>query len=50
MLTIFGGRISYLTPMLTEERFAENWEPRVLPRFGLTLPFLLHFNILFQKI
>jgi hypothetical protein len=37
MLTIFGGRIGDLIPMLTEERFAENWEPRVLSRFGLTM-------------
>ncbi len=37
MLTIFGGRIDDLTPMLTEERFAENWEPRILSRFGLTM-------------
>jgi hypothetical protein len=37
MLTIFGGRIGDLTPMLMEERFAENWEPRVFSRFGLTM-------------
>ena len=37
MLTIFGGRIDDLRPMLTEERFAENWEPRILSRFGLTM-------------
>jgi hypothetical protein len=37
MLTIFGGSISDLTPMLTEERFPEHWEPRVLERYGLTL-------------
>lgn len=37
MLTIFGGSISDLTPMLKEERFAEKWEPRVLDRFGLTM-------------
>lgn len=37
MLTIFGGRIDDLTPMLTEERFAEHWEPRVTSRFGLTM-------------
>jgi hypothetical protein len=36
MLTIFGGSVSDLTPMLTEERFSENWEPRVLSRYGLT--------------
>ena len=37
MLTIFGGRIDDLTPMLTEERFSEKWEPRVRSRFGLTM-------------
>ena len=37
MLTIFGGSIDDLTPMLKEERFPKNWEPRVLDRFGLTM-------------
>jgi len=37
MLTIFGGRVADLEPMLTEERFPEKWEPRVLSRFGLTM-------------
>ena len=37
MLTIFGGAITDLTPMLKEERFPENWEPRVLDRYGLTM-------------
>ncbi|KAF2730781.1 Cloroperoxidase [Polyplosphaeria fusca] len=37
MLTIFGGRVSDLEPMLTEERFASNWEPRILSRYGLTM-------------
>jgi len=37
MLTLFGGSIADLTPMLTEERFAPNWEPRVRSPFGLTL-------------
>ena len=37
MLTIFGGAIDDLTPMLTEERFSEHWEPRVMDRFGLTM-------------
>lgn len=37
MLTLFGGAISDLTPMLVEERFAEHWEPRILSRFGLTM-------------
>jgi hypothetical protein len=37
MLTLFGGSIADLTPMLTEERFAPNWEPRVRSPFGLTM-------------
>lgn len=37
MLTIFGGRVNDLEPMLTEERFSENWEPRILSHFGLTM-------------
>ncbi|KAF7188897.1 putative sterigmatocystin biosynthesis peroxidase stcC [Pseudocercospora fuligena] len=37
MLTIFGGRVDDLIPMLTEERFSEKWEPRVLDRYGLTM-------------
>jgi hypothetical protein len=37
MLTIFGGIVKDLEPMLTQERFAEGWEPRVLSRFGLTM-------------
>jgi hypothetical protein len=37
MLTLFGGSISDLTPMLTEERFSDDWEPRVRSRFGLTM-------------
>ena len=37
MLTIFDGSVADLTPMLTEERFAEHWEPRIMARFGLTM-------------
>jgi len=37
MLTIFGGRVADLEPMLVEERFSENWEPRIRDRFGLTM-------------
>ena len=37
MLTIFGGRIDDLRPMLTEERFADNWEPRIRAPYGLTM-------------
>jgi hypothetical protein len=41
MLTLFGGSVADLTPMLTDERFADEWEPRVRSRFGLTM---LKFN------
>lgn len=37
MLTLFAGSIADLTPMLIEERFSKNWEPRVRSRFGLTM-------------
>lgn len=37
MLTIFGGRVEDLVPMLVEERFADNWEPRIKSHFGLTM-------------
>ena len=37
MLTIFDGSVADLTPMLTEERFSDKWEPRVLDRYGLTM-------------
>jgi hypothetical protein len=37
MLTIFGGRVDDLRTMLTEERFSENWEPRIRSRYGLTM-------------
>ena len=37
MLTIFGGRVNDLTPMLKEERFSEKWQPRVLEKYGLTM-------------
>jgi hypothetical protein len=37
MLTIFGGSIADLTPILKEERIPAGWEPRVLSRFGLTI-------------
>jgi hypothetical protein len=41
MLTLFAGSISDLTPILTEERIPNDWEPRVRSRFGLTM---LKFN------
>lgn len=37
MLTIFGGRVVDLVPMLREEKFADNWEPRILDKYGLTM-------------
>ena len=37
MLTIFGGRVNDLRPMLLEERFSDSWEPRIRARFGLTM-------------
>lgn len=37
MLTIFGGLVDDLVPMLVEERFADNWEPRIKSHFGLTM-------------
>lgn len=47
MLTIFDGLVGDLTPMLTEERFAEDWEPRVLNKYGLTMA---QFNGLVLKL
>ncbi|KAJ7446559.1 Chloroperoxidase [Mycena latifolia] len=41
LLTIFGGRMSDLEPLLKEERIPEGWQPRVLSRMGLTI---LAFN------
>lgn len=37
MLTIFGGRVDDLRPMLTEERFSKDWEPRIRSAYGLTM-------------
>jgi hypothetical protein len=37
MLTIFGGSVADLTPILAEERIPAGWEPRVRSRFGLTM-------------
>lgn len=36
MLTIFGGRVVDLEPLLTEERIPDGWESRVRKRLGLT--------------
>ncbi|KAJ7446557.1 Chloroperoxidase [Mycena latifolia] len=41
LLTIFGGRLGDLEPLLVEERIPKGWEPRVLSRMGLTM---LTFN------
>jgi len=41
LLTIFGGRIKDLEPILLEERIPDGWESRVRKRLGLTLA---HFN------
>ena len=45
MLTLFDGSIDDLTPMLTEERFADRWEPRIRDRFGLTMMGKTSFEI-----
>ena len=37
MLTIFGGRIADLRPILTEERIPDNWESRIRKPWGLTM-------------
>ena len=47
MLTIFGGAVDDLTPMLKEERFSDKWEPRVLDRYGLTMA---KFNALVLRV
>ncbi|KAF7358966.1 putative sterigmatocystin biosynthesis peroxidase stcC [Mycena sanguinolenta] len=36
LLTIFGGRLADLEPILTEERIPEGWESRIRSRMGLT--------------
>ncbi|KAH9854618.1 Cloroperoxidase [Lenzites betulinus] len=37
MLTIFGGRVDDLRPILLEERIPDGWEPRVRHRLGLSM-------------
>jgi hypothetical protein len=37
MLTIFGGRIKDLEPLLVEERIPEGWESRITARKGLSM-------------
>ncbi|KAI0324618.1 Cloroperoxidase [Cubamyces sp. BRFM 1775] len=41
LLTIFGGRVKDLRPILGEERIPDGWEPRIRHRMGLTI---LEFN------
>ncbi|KAI9056391.1 Cloroperoxidase [Trametes sanguinea] len=41
MLTIFGGSVKDLRPILGEERLPDGWEPRIRHRMGLTM---LEFN------
>ncbi|TFK75585.1 Cloroperoxidase [Pluteus cervinus] len=41
LLTIFGGRVKDLEPILLEERIPDGWEPRIRERLGLTI---LAFN------
>jgi hypothetical protein len=47
MLIFFGGSVADLTPMLTEERFSEHWEPNVRSRYGLTMA---KFNALAMRV
>ena len=37
MLTIFGGKIKDLRPLLLEERIPDGWQSRVRHRMGLTM-------------
>ncbi|TFK40381.1 Chloroperoxidase [Crucibulum laeve] len=37
LLTIFGGRVKDLEPILIEERLPEGWESRIRGRMGLTM-------------
>ncbi|KAI8989170.1 Cloroperoxidase [Trametes punicea] len=41
LLTIFGGRVKDLRPILGEERLPDGWEPRIRHRMGLTM---IEFN------
>ncbi|KAI0664086.1 Cloroperoxidase [Cubamyces menziesii] len=45
LLTIYGGRVKDLRPILGEERIPEGWEPRIRHRMGLTL-FEFNFTVL----
>ncbi|PCH36879.1 chloroperoxidase-like protein [Wolfiporia cocos MD-104 SS10] len=37
LLTIFGGRVQDLAPILLEERIPDGWQPRIRRPWGLTL-------------
>ena len=37
LLTIFGGRVKDLRPILLEERLPDGWQPRVVHPMGLTM-------------
>ncbi|KAI0372444.1 Cloroperoxidase [Pilatotrama ljubarskyi] len=41
LLTIFGGKMQDLRPLLSEERIPDGWEPRIRHRMGLTM---MEFN------
>ncbi|KAI0356955.1 Cloroperoxidase [Trametes cingulata] len=41
LLTIFGGKLNDVRPLLSEERIPDGWEPRVRHQMGLTM---LEFN------
>ncbi|KAI0767454.1 chloroperoxidase-like protein [Fomes fomentarius] len=47
MLTIFGGKVQDLRPLLTEERLPDGWQPRILHRQGLTM---MEFNNVVLKV
>ena len=36
-MTIFGGQVRDLEPLLIEERIPDGWEPRIRSRKGLTI-------------
>jgi len=44
LLTIFGGRVKDLEPILLEERLPEGWESRIRRRMGLTM-FTFNFTV-----
>ncbi|KAF4576265.1 hypothetical protein EYR40_000504 [Pleurotus pulmonarius] len=42
LLTIYGGRVDDLRPILVEERIPDGWESRIRAPFGLTM---INFNV-----